>query len=224
MPFAMTHLIIADRLYGIFGQHIDDQPQFMLGSVAPDAVHNRAEYVSDFKKASHLCVGDEKWGYLTNTGEWTANVVRFAREHIGSGDKDFILGYCAHILSDIYNNMTEWIPFKARFPDEAAKGYGNAHHQDSNRIDIELSLTHGDRDRFRQDLSLSKGVDLPGVIYSSEIEKQKDNILNVWYAGKERPDLSANRIVTYESMMKFIDGAVGFIEPVYRTNILKNEY
>ena len=62
MPFTMTHLIIADNISNLFEKNIQNLPQFFLGSVAPDAVHNRANYVSDFKKDSHLCVGAEKWG------------------------------------------------------------------------------------------------------------------------------------------------------------------
>ncbi len=94
MPFQMTHLHIAKNIQRLFSKAIKDLSQFYLGSVAPDAVHNRAGYVSDFKKASHLCVGDERWGMLTNNDEWIDHVTEFLYEKRNSEHYDFVLGYC----------------------------------------------------------------------------------------------------------------------------------
>ena len=105
---------------------------------------------------------------ITNNDEWKNNVINFLNNHKNSENHDFIVGYCCHILSDIHNNTTLWIPFKQKYADE-----------------IE--------------------------IYAAEIEKQKDNILNIWYAGKERQDLTSNEVVTVEIIMNFIKNAVDFV-------------
>ena len=55
----------------------------------------------------------------------------------------------------------------------------------------------------------------------TEIEKQKDNILNQWYKGKEQQDLSANEAVTIESTMDFIKNAVDFVSPVLQNYFQK---
>ena len=117
MPFGMTHLCIAKNLNERLSKVIKDVPQFYLGNMAPDAVHNRANYVSDYKKASHLYDGDEKWGMIDDNDRWIKNVVNFFNKHKNSEDHDFALGYCVHILSDIYSNITEWIPFKQKYPE-----------------------------------------------------------------------------------------------------------
>jgi len=211
MPFTMTHLIIADNLSKVITKHIKDFPQFYLGNIAPDAVHYRSNYTSDYKKVSHLCVGDEKWGMITNNDEWQNNVIDFLYNHRNSENYDFIVGYCCHILSDIYNSITLWIPFKQKYADEIEKGIGNLMRHETNMIDIELALTYKKRDIFWSNIQCSVGVDLPSIIYATEIEKQKDNILNIWYADKRWQDLTSNEIVTIEIIMNFIKNAVDFI-------------
>jgi hypothetical protein len=221
MPFTMTHLIIADNLSVILSKHIKNLPQFYLGNIAPDAVHNRNNYISDYKKDSHLCVGDEKWGMITNNDEWEKSVINFLNRYKEVENQDFILGYCCHILSDIYNNMTRWIPFKQKHAHEIEK-YGNLPHQESNKVDIELALVHEKRKFYWLNIKQSTGVDLADIIYAAEIEKQKDNILNRWYKDKKHQDLTANKVVTIESISEFIKDAVSFVVPVLQNFFYKN--
>ena len=219
MPFAMAHLIIADNLSEILAEHIDSLPQFYLGSIAPDAVHNRADYISEWKKDSHLIVSDEKWGMITKTDEWKINVINFLNKNKNSENHDFILGYCSHILADLYNNMTVYLPFKTKYPDEAVKGYGSLYHQESNKIDIELALTHKNKDKFCEYLEKSQSVDLPGMVYAAEIDMQKVNILDLWYKDKNRQDISSNKFMTYENTMDFIKNATDFIAVNFQENL-----
>ena len=216
MPFTMTHLIIADNLSKIFAAHIKNLPQFYLGNISPDAVHHRANYISDFKRDCHLCASDEKWGVITKNDEWKSNVIHFLSSHREAENHDFILGYCCHLLTDIYGNMALWIPFKQKYRPEIEKGYGNLYHQETNKVDIELALTHENKDIYWENIRQSVAVDLEDIIYAAEVEKQKDNILNVWFKDKERQDLSSHEVVTIESTMDFIKNAVDFVAPVLR--------
>jgi len=45
MPFQLTHLHIAKRLHQLRPNMINDLSQFYLGAIAPDAVHNRVDYI-----------------------------------------------------------------------------------------------------------------------------------------------------------------------------------
>ncbi|WP_055667913.1 zinc dependent phospholipase C family protein [Desnuesiella massiliensis] len=211
MPFQMTHLCIAEKIHQIAPVKIKDLSQFYLGVVAPDAVHNRSNYISNYKKASHLCVGEESWGAITNNDEWVENVSNFIRKNKNSENYDFVLGYCTHILSDIYNNITVWLPFKQKYQDEISKGYGGLYHQESEKVEIELALTFENKKDFWKYLKKAEEVSLDNIIFAEEVRKHKDNILNHWYKGKKRPDVSSNKIVTVESTMKFIDDAANFV-------------
>jgi hypothetical protein len=207
----MTHLHIARNIDQRFPETIKDLPQFYLGTVAPDAVHNRAGYTSEYKKASHLCVGNERWGMFTNNGEWIENVLKFLDNNRNSENYDFILGYVCHILSDIYNNIAVWTPFRLKFPEELLKGYGGLYHQESEKVEIDLALKEENKDNFWVHLEKSKATGLNDMVFAEEVEIQKENILYKWYNGKKYQDTSANKLITIEGTMKFAEDATNFI-------------
>jgi len=64
--------------------------EFMLGALAPDSVHFRDNYISDMKKISHLCVGNKKWGRVTNNQEWLENVLAFLQEYKHTDKSDYV--------------------------------------------------------------------------------------------------------------------------------------
>lgn len=207
----MTHLHIAKNIQRIFPKKIKDLSQFYLGNIAPDAVHNRVGYITDYKKASHLCVGDECWGMLTNNDEWVENVLEFLHKNKDSINYSFILGYSCHVLADIYNNITIWTPFRLEYPDEFIKGYGGLYHQESEKVEIELALREENKDNFWIYLEKAKSISINDVIFEEEIEKHKENILYNWYKGKEHLDISSNKLVTIQSTMNFVEDATNFI-------------
>lgn len=212
MPFQMTHLHIAKKIYELNLDKIKNRSQFYLGAVAPDAVHNRSGYISDFKKLSHLCVGDEKWGLISNNDEWIENVLVFLKDNGNSDNYDFILGYCCHILSDIYNNKAVWTPFKLSYPEEQAKGYGGLYHKESGMVEVALALKAENESDFWIYLEQSEAITLENIIFADEINEHKANIVHNWFKGKELQDLSSNELVTVQSTMKFIDEATEFIQ------------
>lgn len=136
----MTHLNIAKNIYHSNRIPIRDLPQYYLGTAAPDAIHNRANYISEYKKASHLCVGDEQWGMISNNAQWERNVISFLNQNIHCGGFSFLLGYCVHILTDIYGNMAVWTPFRQKYQGDLWKEYGGLYHKESGDVDIELAL------------------------------------------------------------------------------------
>ena len=211
MPFQMTHLHIAKNIYQRFPETIRDLSQFYLGNVAPDAVHNRVGYISDYKKASHLCVGDERWGMITNNDEWIESVLEFLSKNKNSDNYNFILGYSCHVLSDVYNNIAVWTPFRLEYPNELTKGYGGLYHQESEKVEIELALRDDNKENFWVHLEKAKSTNLNDIIFAEEIEKHKENILHNWYKDKERQDTSSNKLVTIESTMNFVEDAINFI-------------
>ena len=238
MPYTMTHLIIADKVSNTFTKQITNLPQFFLGNLAPDAVHQRAEYTSDFKKKSHLCPGPEPWGTTTDNEGWKQAVVDYLYSQEEFVNRDFILGYCCHLLSDIYNNMVVWMPFQEKYPEEAAKWSGNRFNNEVNKLDIELAITHKNRDFYWNTLRQSEGIDLPGqvrnrfssisecnsisfLVSAEETEKQKNWILTECYMGKERQDITANQFVTYESTMDYINDAADFASAVLQEYFTK---
>jgi len=221
MAFTMTHLIIAKNISEIFANHIKSLPQFYLGSIAPDAVHYRDDYNSDYKKASHLNTSADKWGMMTDYDDWESNIIAFLNKHKNSENRDFILGYCTHVLTDLYNTINVWTPFRLKNSVDLENDYlGNLHHHESNKLDIELALAYEGREEFWANLANSTAIDLPSFVSAEEINKHKDSILNSWYKDKERQDLSANKIRTYEGELDFIEKTTEYVKLIFQEHFL----
>jgi len=214
----MTHLIVADEVSRVFAKNIADLPQFYLGSLSPDAVHQRAGYIPDFKKCSHLCVGNEEWGMFTNNDEWKESIVNFLFSKKHSENQDFILGYCCHLITDVLSNVELWMPFRQKHPKETwyRSGYNNLFHQETNMVDIELALSWDKKNLYWSNLEKSIGVDLDNLVYAREVDAQKDVVLNHWYTGKDRQNIDANKFITYELTMDFIKNARDSIVPIFQ--------
>jgi len=103
MPFPITHLCIAYEILSNTPQ-IKEPCDFLLGAITPDSVQFRNNFKPNMKKISHLCVGDEEWGKVTNNIEWQENVLGFFERNKNIEKVDFIYGYCTHVLADIQNN------------------------------------------------------------------------------------------------------------------------
>lgn len=201
MPFPMIHLHIAKKLLEN-SEGLLNPSEFLLGAISPDSVHFRANYSPDFKKSSHLCVGDEKWGWVTNNGEWEANVLHFLERHKGSEHESFAYGYCAHILSDIAHNKRFWIPFRTAHKDEL-RTKGSTLHLEENEIDFLLFLEN--HHEIWELLKSARGVDLDGVAASAEIERLKENILYKQYSNRTACTPLPYEAITLQETKRFIE-------------------
>jgi len=85
MAFPLTHLLVAKKIIDKLQDNIVSKELFVLGSIAPDAVHYRKEFVGAAmsgigaaKKITHLCpVSDEKWGQVTDNDGWVECIKTF---------------------------------------------------------------------------------------------------------------------------------------------------
>lgn len=202
MPFPMTHLAIAINILQSTPQ-IQNPSDFILGSIAPDSVHFRENYNSDMKKKSHLCVGDEKWGRVTNNLEWQTSVLSFLECRRNDDNIDFIYGYCIHILTDIQNNIHIWTPFLSENKEALEVGMGSIYHKESHDIDYELYLLNPKQKEIWKLLSDSLGYDIPNVVVQDEISKMKHELFHQ-YINRATSDLTLNKYVTLSRIQDFI--------------------
>lgn len=205
MLFPMTHLIIARNILNATSQ-IKDPAQFMLGSIAPDAVHFRPDFESDMKKVSHLVVGEERWGWVTDNDGWKENILTFF-DLMKDEDPDFILGYCAHILADIKHNIEIWTPFRIEHEHELKSGQGSALHREAVEVDFELYRTCPDRPKMWELLERARPIDIPGIVEASDIERARAHLLYKQYEGRKPVDMSGYKHVTVKTMVDLIEGA-----------------
>lgn len=213
MPFPMTHLSIAYNILRNTPQ-IKDSCDFLLGAIAPDSFHFSENYESGMKKASHLIVGDEKLGEVTNNEEWLENVLAFLQENMYMEKVDFIYGYCCHIIADIQNNIKIWTPFRLASLYTSEKGDDNDHHKEAYAVDNALYLLHQERETIMQILKNAVGYDIENIVVGKEIEKMKSHIFNGQFDCMKSTDLSSNKYVTLSIMQEFISTESEYIKEI----------
>ena len=120
MSYAMTHLLIADRY--LDNNPVENRELFMLGSIAPDAVHSRPDFTKRIKARSHCLQEEENWGEIYTEEpliKWYEMLRNFWRETSSlatdSDSMSFLKGYTLHILTDIYNNARFYGPCRIKF-------------------------------------------------------------------------------------------------------------
>lgn len=220
MPFPLTHLCVAWKL--------KRDAQFLLGSISPDAVHYRAEFlqrgvmnkIGPTKKISHLCpVSDERWGQVTDNDGWVRCVEKFLRENPGD---IFAAGYAAHCLTDICNNKTIWHNFRTNHPDEAAKGYASDYYTDLRNIDAQLYLEFPGVPEIMETLATAVPEGLPGLVSAEETAAIKNNILNAHFKDVVFDKNYEYKFVKYEDTLNFIQEAAEFVVAKLLADIVNN--
>jgi len=216
MSFPITHILVADGLLTRNPRSDADAAQFLLGAIAPDAVHYREGLVGASqvdigatKKIAHLCpVSDRRWGAETDNEGWIACAKAWARDNTGP----LAEGYVIHVMTDIYTNMSIWGRFRTQHPDEAAKGYASDYYRDLPEIDLKLYQEYVQGSRAEQLLAAAKAYDMPGLVSAQEICAIRDNLLYENYKGRTPTPGYEYKFVTYNETLNFISEAVTAIE------------
>lgn len=106
MPWPMVHFAIATNI-SIF----DPSPSFLLGSIAPDAIHMRGNIARKEKGVTHL-VSD---GEFPSIEILKSNCLEYLRINLEVDWKEYILGYFAHIYADIRWTVTIYAEFEREY-------------------------------------------------------------------------------------------------------------
>jgi len=108
MPYAMIHLRTAMQVvYALPALHTAD---FLLGNLAPDAVHVRAGHLPrGTKQSAHLSLSSASYFTLEpqEIAAHQARVLEMLRENRDTAAFSFRLGYGVHVLTDLY--WAKWV-------------------------------------------------------------------------------------------------------------------
>ena len=220
MAFPFTHLSVGFELLKHLSFSENDSALFLLGTIAPDAVHYREDFVGSnmnkigpAKKVTHLCpISGERWGAVTDNDGWAARVFEFLYD---SPQDPLSKGYAVHVLTDIQNNVTIWEKFRTGFPEEAAKGYGSDYYADLDKIDMELykSLPYTQKAMDLLSRAVSSG-DLYWknelLVTLSELRAIQHNLVYEHFINAEISAALAHiyKFITYRDKLEFIDRTV----------------
>lgn len=180
MSYPMVHLKIA---YGLLvrddGECIKRSGDFLLGSVAPDAVHFHDSYDVSLKERSHIWKFGPRWGL------------------------------CAHLLTDWENDRRIWAPFREKMKQGAERDevYGE-YAQESKGMDLWLYQNDKETQEIWRLLEQGKVCGVDGCILEEDLARQKRFLLYEEFIGKDAVDVSGYRFCTKEVMEEFVERCV----------------
>jgi hypothetical protein len=196
MPLPMVHLSIAILL----GERdvLFPSPDFLLGSIAPDAIHMRPNTARRDKHITHLLIP-------TDTPD-------HARVHDlliqNSALPAFAAGYAAHVLVDRWwsNNIVQ--PFYDRVAalmDDAART--QLYYQETDQLDVNLFQRVPWRSQVWSLLAKAPAPDFPPWLTAAEIDAWRVRTLRWFDDPAHNPHITPQNL-TNELLQRFIDAAI----------------
>ncbi len=198
MPLPLVHLAIAMHLHE-GGERPD--PLYLLGSIAPDAIHMRPDTTSDDKRRVHL---------VRDTDEERVDAIHDLSRCYGRRSDalaPLVRGYVAHLLGDLVWVRSVYADFSARVPAECDRAERRRlYYLDTDQIDFDLYHEMPWRPWVWQQLSTADPVDLPGFLTADEMGRWRDRTLHWYHETKEEPGI-VPRYITRSDVDAFVIAA-----------------
>ncbi|MCX4340336.1 MAG: zinc dependent phospholipase C family protein [Lachnospiraceae bacterium] len=206
MSYPMVHLKVAYGLLLRFSDgYIERKGDFLLGSVAPDAVHFHETYDVSLKEKSHVWKYGPCWGVTMDSEGWRNAIRKFWEENKDSANRDFLAGYCTHLLTDWENDRRIWAPFREKMEQGAKRDevYGE-YGKEAKGMDLWLYQNDKETQEIWQLLEQGKACGVKGCIQEEDLARQKQFLLYEEFIGKDTVDVSRYRFCTRKIMAEFI--------------------
>lgn len=210
MSYPMVHMEIAYRLLEKL-DWIENRGDFILGAVAPDSVHFREGYHPRMKEVSHLWDCGPQWGTTTDSPKWKRNVLTFWDLHKEEANRDFLAGYCTHILTDWLNDVRIWSPFRQEIGAERIYDPDTQYRREAYASDQWLYHMSGNSGRIWKLLEEGRAYPVEGCARVEDMERMRESILKEQFANKTIPDVSGYRYCTPEVIFSFLAECVEMI-------------
>ena len=178
MPLPMVHLAI--------GMHMSEltterwTPAFLLGSIAPDAIHVRPNTNRADKDRTHLLGTSESEtrqrirGLLLRHWREASEATRFAE------------GYAAHLLADRIWVQTLFGSFQARIPQGMShKEQRSLYYRETDWIDLDLYQRMVWREEAWRKLAAANPIDFEPLLTAEEIGQWRTRTLE-WYGERKQ--------------------------------------
>jgi hypothetical protein len=158
----MVHFAIAEKLF-----NHEPSSAFLLGSLAPDAIHSRENTDRQDKNRTHLCKKDGSMPDLVTLENFCKTNLN---KHEEPDWKSFVLGYASHVFADLRWTESVWEDYvvKIKQADPHNESIKNIYNLDVCQIDFDLY----------------KNEEWAGKIFSL-LAESKEYSIEPWLTGKE---------------------------------------
>ncbi len=209
MSFQMTHMQIAYNLIDIFGIN-EGKEEFILGSVAPDAVHFRDDFVITEKVHSHIFEGCGPWGDTQDYKKWITNIEAFKSQYVETEQeirfKAFKLGMCVHCITDYCNDVYIWRNLQRKFiPPMTIEEFKSEYYPEALSVDKWLFQNSTDTIEILEMLKKAQCYEIEDYTHVDDLLKLKDNLLNNQYNLDRKIDVSGYKYYPADKILWFVD-------------------
>jgi hypothetical protein len=204
MPLPMIHLSVALNIEKRL--NLKNNPLFFLGSISPDAIHMRTGTVREDKGRTHH-IGETRDKTLENV----RNILELTKKMEDRELREFIFGYCTHILTDVLWTDTVWRDYIDKVADLYPKTeHRPLYYKETDYMDFKIFREAHWRERIWRELSACKSPDYFGILTSEEIEKWKVRTLT-WFEDDKKDPKVPPLFIKEDIVEKFISEAADFV-------------
>ncbi|TBL75116.1 zinc dependent phospholipase C family protein [Paenibacillus thalictri] len=209
MPLPMIHLAVAFELYS--GEAAPPAPEFLLGSIAPDAIHMRSGTGRNDKKFTHL-IGED--GRFSESAVEHFYMNRLYAEERGPV-RQFLRGYCAHLLADALWLPNIFIPFSAKadaHPSEnrSEKEIRALYYKDTDQIDFDMYRQSSWRPAAWKLLEQAESPEWAPYLSADEIARWRRRVID-WFEQPENEPGTTPQFITGAMAAGFIKEAAAYV-------------
>lgn len=211
MAFQMIHMEIAYRLLKHIPQ-IENKAEFILGCVAPDAVHMNPDYQVEMKVKTHMFEGCGMWSDTQDYQRWHSNIYhvfgKLASAKESSPYRDFVIGLCVHCLTDYWNDLKIWRKLQHEYmPPFKLEEFKEAYYPEAKGIDAWLYQNSENTNVIIKMLTNAVAMDVEGFVNKEELERQRNHLLHTQY-DIDVVDISQYHFLSAEIIEAFIEFTV----------------
>lgn len=215
MAYTMAHILAAEKVLGN-GISVRDYPTYILGAIAPDAVHADPDFTTGLKERSHLFAFGLRWGEIGDeeeAGRWLGSIKKYYMENRDRYHRDFLLGYVVHLLVDVYHSLHFYAPFIQSIRGGRREAIEQFKRESYAVNAYLLSLYSVEKD-LRSVLCAGEAVGLEGVIKKEQIERRIDQLFEVEFQGWDISHIDGHGICRVEDTERLIQGAAEYVKEV----------
>ena len=194
MPLPMVHLAVAVQAHALTGRAL--APEFLLGCLAPDAIHMRAGSQLEDKVRVHLRVSE------LSTAETLERIRRFIGQE--RAQDAFIEGYAAHLLTDHWWRMEVILPFAEKLPPGTTReARRTVYYRETDQVDFNLYHQSPWRQEVWELLATASAPEFAPYLTADEIHRWRLRSLDWFEKLMQEPGIVPERI-TQDMVEEFI--------------------
>lgn len=177
MAHPIMHLLIADKIYYNRSSNIQSYGDFLLGSIAPDAVHEKENYTREIKDISHY-----RFDKRSSFGHFDTFMEAYATQE----NRDFVMGYLVHLLSDMLWYHMVRVPFKEDFLSAPSQNMSKnqAYYADCDKL-AQVLFEEKNVVRIIEGLGESSAFTLEGLVDADDVEAWRDKQIREYQGRKQ---------------------------------------